>query len=306
MGPTAAGKTGLAMRIADRFRVRLISVDSGQVYRGMDIGTAKLSEREMSAYPHALIDIRDPAKPYSADEFRHDALEQMDLAVNENTMPLLVGGTMFYFRTLQYGLPDLPSANDEVRQRLIDDAAEHGWPALYKRLQDVDPLSAQRIDGNDRQRIQRALEIYELSGIPASQHKPHDQQDLAYDFIKLGIWPGDRSVLHARIEKRLEQMFAEGFVEEVKRLHARPDLHGKLPAMRAVGYRQVIDYLNGETDYATMRERCVFATRQLAKRQLTWLRNDPDVLWFDTEDVDFEEKVLEFLQKTTSVGRYIA
>lgn len=295
------------MRIADVFPVHLISVDSGQVYTGMDIGTAKLSSEEMRNYPHALIDIRDPAEPYSADEFCRDALEQMELATHNSRIPLLVGGTMFYFRSLQYGLPDLPSADETTRQKLLDEADELGWPALYQRLQELDPESAKRIDANDRQRIQRALEIHELTGIPASQHKPADnERQLPYDIIKLGVWPEDRSILHAHIEKRLEQMFEAGFIDEVKCLHARADLHAKLPAMRAVGYRQVLDYLNGDVDYETMRARCIYATRQLAKRQLTWLRNDPEVVRFDTEDIDFEEKVLEFLQKKTSVGGYTA
>lgn len=304
MGPTAAGKTGLAMRIADRYATKLISVDSGQVYRGMDIGTAKLSAQEMHDYPHALIDIRDPSIPYSADEFCRDALELMEASIADKTLPVLVGGTMFYYRALQYGLPDLPSADEAVRQRLLAEADEHGWPALYERLSLVDPASAQRIDPNDRQRIQRALEIHELTGIPASEHKPSAQQILPYDIIKIGLWPADRSVLHARIAQRLEQMFEQGFLEEVKKLHASTDLHDRLPAMRAVGYRQVLDYLNGETDYNTMRERCIYSTRQLAKRQLTWLRHERDVSWFDTEDIDFEENVLEFLQKTSNVGGY--
>lgn len=304
MGPTAAGKTGLAMSIADHFATRLISVDSGQVYRGMDIGTAKLSVEEMRDYPHALIDIRDPSTPYSADEFCQDALELMRESIVEGKIPLLVGGTMFYYRALQYGLPDLPSADDAVRQKLLAEATEHGWPALYERLSQIDPVSAQRINSNDRQRIQRALEIYELTGRPVSEHKPSSQQVIPYDIIKIGLWPADRSILHARIAQRLEQMFEQGFIQEVERLHARRELHDMLPAMRAVGYRQVIDYLNGEVDYDTMRERCIYSTRQLAKRQLTWLRHDSNVNWFDTEYVDFQEKVLDFLRKTTSVDGY--
>ena len=304
MGPTAAGKTGLAMRIADRFPVRLISVDSGQVYRGLDIGTAKPDAGQLRRYPHELIDIRDPSEPYSADEFRRDALKLMEQSIASGKVPLLVGGTMFYFRSLQYGLPELPAADPALRQRMLDEAATHGWEHLYRRLQRVDPETAARIDRNDRQRIQRALEIHALSGIPASRHKPASEQVLPYDLVKIGVWPRDRSVLHQRIEARLEQMFELGFLAEVERLHARDDLPDTLPAMRAVGYRQVLGYLRGETDYAEMRNRCIYSTRQLAKRQLTWLRHDDEVHWFDTEDVDFEEKVLDFLQKSSNVGHY--
>jgi tRNA dimethylallyltransferase len=228
----------------------------------------------------------------------------MQAAVNEGRLPLLVGGTMFYFRVLQYGLPDLPSADEAVRQRLLDEAAEHGWSSLYQRLQRIDPRSAQRINSRDRQRIQRALEIYELTGVPASDHRLSKRQTLPCEVVKIGIWPTDRSVLHARISLRLEQMFKQGFVEEVEKLHRRPELQGRLPSMRAVGYRQVIDYLEGRTNYDAMRERCVYATRQLAKRQLTWLRHDSEINWFDTEGSDFTEKVLDFLQKTTTVERY--
>ena len=300
MGPTAAGKTGLAMHLADHLDVGLISVDSGQIYRGMDIGTAKLTAEEMKAYPHALIDIRDPSESYSADEFCQDALSKMDEIRDRDKVPLLVGGTMFYYRALQYGLPDLPSADENVRNRLIAQAEQHGWQSLHHRLAEIDPVSAQRIDPNDRQRIQRALEIYEISGICPTEHAERDQDEIPWNIIKVGIWPSDRSLLHRHIEQRLDAMFELGLIEEVKALKDRK-LDMSLPAMRTVGYRQVLEYLDGKTSYEEMRLRCLFSTRQLAKRQLTWLRNDPEVSWFDSMDKDFAEKVLEFIQKTTSV-----
>jgi len=304
MGPTAAGKTGLAMRIAERYPVDLISVDSGQVYRGMDIGTAKPDAGELARYPHALIDIRDPSEPYSADEFRRDALGLIRQSIGSGRIPLLVGGTMFYFRALQHGLPELPSADPEIRRRLLDEATLHGWGRLYERLRRIDPVSARRIDRNDRQRIQRALEIHELTGKPASEHEPSSEQMLPYEVIKIGVWPADRAVLHERIALRLERMFEQGFIEEVRSLHERTDLSATLPAMRAVGYRQVLEYLDGRTDYEEMRRRCIYSTRQLAKRQLTWLRHDDEIVWFDTEELDFGEKVLDFLQKPSNVGGY--
>ena len=300
MGPTAAGKTGLAMQIADRMPVGLISVDSGQIYRGMDIGTAKPGTEELENYPHELIDIRDPSAPYSADEFRQQALRLMNKYRAQQKTPLLVGGTMFYFRALQYGLPDLPAADETVREKLLAEAAAHGWQSLHERLAELDPGSARRINPNDRQRIQRALEIYEISGVTPTRHAQNTSRKLPWDIIKIGIWPAERARLHQHIEQRLEVMFEQGFIEEVQALRAQA-LDSKLPAMRAVGYRQVLEYLDGEVSYEEMRRRCIYSTRQLAKRQLTWLRNDPEVVWFDTMVEDFEEKVLEFIAKTSSV-----
>jgi tRNA dimethylallyltransferase len=300
MGPTAAGKTGLAMRLADHMQAGLISVDSGQVYRGLDIGTAKITADEMREYPHALIDIKNPDESYSADEFSSDALSLMDEYHQLGKTPLLVGGTMFYFRALQYGLPRLPAANDELRKSLMDEADENGWESLHARLAEVDPTSAKRININDRQRIQRALEIYELSGITATQHAVNNKYELPWNVVKIGIWPENRSLLHKNIELRLEQMFQQGFLDEVVALQAM-QLDSTLPAMRAVGYRQVLSYLQGEYDYDEMRRRCLYSTRQLAKRQLTWLRNDDQVVWFNSENKDYQQKVLEFVQKKASV-----
>jgi len=300
MGPTAAGKTGLAMQIADSLPAGLISVDSGQVYRGMDIGTAKTTATEMMDYPHALIDIREPGKPYSADEFRTDALQLMADYHAQNRVPVLVGGTMFYFRALQYGLPDLPAADEAVREKLLLEADKNGWQALHDRLSEIDPESAKRINPNDRQRIQRALEIYELSGITPTQHASNSLQEIPWNIIKIGIWPSDRALLHKNIEKRLNQMFEQGFLDEVRALQGL-GLDSSLPAMRTVGYRQVLEHLDGKTSYDEMRLRCLYSTRQLAKRQLTWLRNDPGMEWFDTKNEDYPEKVLEFILKKTSV-----
>ena len=304
MGPTAAGKTGLAMYLADNLPVGLISVDSGQVYRGMDIGTAKISAEEMKDYPHALIDIRDASEPYSADEFRQDALSLMDAFHQQAKIPLLVGGTMFYFRALQFGLPELPPADENVRNKLLAKAEKQGWQSLHDRLAEIDPISAKRINANDRQRIQRALEIYDISGISPTKHAEIGLQEIPWNIIKLGIWPSDRSLLHKNIEQRLALMFDHGFIEEVKKLKEM-GLDYSLPAMRAVGYRQVLEYLDGKISYEEMRLRCLYSTRQLAKRQLTWLRNDPQVQWFDSMIEDYPEKVLEFVQKTTSVSKSV-
>ncbi|MFW2438228.1 MAG: tRNA (adenosine(37)-N6)-dimethylallyltransferase MiaA, partial [Arenicellales bacterium] len=260
MGPTAAGKTSLVMRIADYLPVSLISVDSGQVYRGMDIGTAKITATEMMDYPHALIDIRDPGKPYSADEFRSDALQLMADYHAQDQLPLLVGGSMFYFRALQYGLPDLPAADKAAREKLLLEAEKNGWQALHDRLSEVDPESAKRINPNDRQRIQRALEIYELSGISATQHASNSVQKIPWNILKIGIWPSDRALLHENIEKRLNQMFEQGFLEEVRELQGQ-GLDSSLPAMRTVGYRQVLEHLDGKTSYDEMRLRCLYSTR---------------------------------------------
>jgi len=301
MGPTAAGKTGLAMRIADYLPVGLISVDSGQVYRGMDIGTAKITAEEMRDYPHALIDIREPSEPYSADEFRTDALQLMNDYHAQGRVPLLVGGAMFYFRALQYGLPDLPVADEAMREKLLLEAKEDGWQALHDRLSEIDPESAVRINPNDRQRIQRALEIYQLSGITPTQHaRRNSTQEIPWKIIKIGIWPSVRTLLHENIEKRLTQMFEQGFLDEVRALQAQ-GLENSLPAMRTVGYRQVLEHLDGKTSDEEMRLRCLYSTRQLAKRQLTWLRNDPGLKWFDSKDEDYPKKVLEFIRKKTSV-----
>ncbi|HUD41735.1 MAG TPA: tRNA (adenosine(37)-N6)-dimethylallyltransferase MiaA [Dokdonella sp.] len=284
MGPTASGKTALACALAARFDVGLISVDSALVYRGLDIGAAKPDAETLRRHPHALIDIRDPEEAYSAAEFAADAHAAMEAVTRSGRVPLLVGGTMLYFHALQQGLSDLPVADPAIRARLAAEAARLGWPALHARLAERDPSAAARIGPADGQRIQRALEVIELSGRPLSEQQGGPRGRFAWRVLKLALAPTDRRPLHARIAHRLETMFEAGFVEEVRALRMRPALDADAPAMRAVGYRQVWQYLDGETDAAGMRERAIFATRQLAKRQITWLRSELDARWLNPED----------------------
>lgn len=283
MGPTAAGKTALALELHDTFPVEIISVDSSQVYRGMDIGTAKPTREEQARAPHRLIDIRDPAESYSAAEFRVDALREMEVITRAGKIPLLVGGTMFYFHALEFGLSDLPSADPEVRERLNAEAAQKGWEELHRRLQSVDPESAQRIHPNDTQRIQRALEIHELTGQSLSDLSLTGQRvALPYRPTRLALWPQDRKQLHARIERRFQAMLEQGFIQEVEKLYARGDLKPTMPSVRMVGYRQIWDYLTGKVNYSEMTEQALAATRQFAKRQITWLRSYPDIHVLDS------------------------
>lgn len=278
LGPTASGKTAAALALAQHTPVEIISVDSALVYREMDIGTAKPSADELAAVPHHLIDIIDPLDSYSAAQFRADTLRLVDEIVARGRRPLLVGGTMLYYKALTQGLSPLPSADAEVRARLDDDAARDGWPAMHARLAVVDPITAARLAPNDSQRIQRALEIFEISGKAMSQwlaETPAEDAS-AHKFIPVALEPGDRSVLHARIAERFRLMLSAGLIDEVERLRARGDLHPGLPSMRCVGYRQAWEYLDGEIDYDTMRDKGIFATRQLCKRQLTWLRAMPE------------------------------
>ncbi len=281
MGPTASGKTALACELADRFPVELVSVDSALVYRGLVIGAAKPDAATLEKYPHRLIDIRDPSLPYSAAEFRADALREMEAISAAGRIPLLVGGTGLYFRALQSGLSDLPEADAQVRARLADEARELGWPALHARLRELDPLAAQRIGPEDAQRIQRALEVIDLTGHPLSAQQGGMPAPFAYRVLKLALVPDDRAVLHARIAQRLDAMLAQGFLDEVRSLRAQGDLHPDLPAMRAVGYRQAWQHLDGQCDAAEFRDRAIFATRQLAKRQHTWLRGELDARALD-------------------------
>jgi tRNA dimethylallyltransferase len=274
MGPTAAGKTGLAVFLAQRLPLGVISVDSAMVYRGMDIGTAKPSRELLDRVPHRLLDIRDPTEPYSAAQFRVDALREMADITAAGKVPLLVGGTMLYFRALQQGLAPMPAAKPDLRASLEADAARAGWAAMHRRLAEVDPEAAARIHPHDPQRIQRALEVYQLTGQPISrlQRQAQGERPFPYRILKLVLAPADRGELHARIEQRFRTMLDEGFEGEVRHLWSRGDLSLELPSMRAVGYRQMLKYLIGEYTYAHMLERVVVATRQLAKRQLTWLR----------------------------------
>jgi len=287
MGPTAAGKTDLAIALARRFPIDLISVDSALVYRGMDIGTAKPDPHVLAQVPHRLVDILDPAQAYSAAEFRADALREIEAIHAAGRVPLLVGGTMLYFRALEHGLAELPEANPEVRAKLEAEAAARGWPALHARLADVDPLAAARIHPTDPQRISRALEVYELTGQPLSRlQAAATREPLPYAVAKWIVAPRDRAWLHRRIDTRFRLMLDQGFVAEVEALRARPDLNLHKPSMRAVGYRQIWEYLDGRYDYENMVARGTIATRQFAKRQLTWLRAEQGADWLPSEDPD--------------------
>jgi tRNA dimethylallyltransferase len=285
MGPTASGKTALACELSERFPLDLVSVDSALVYRGMDIGTAKPDAATLARYPHALVDIRDPAQPYSAANFRDDALAAMRSIGARGRVPLLVGGTGLYFQALQQGLSALPQADAAIRQRLGAEAQQHGWPALHARLARLDPAAAARIGPNDAQRLQRALEVIELSGRPLSelQQRSHEAP-FPWRVLKLALMPRERSVLHQRIARRFDAMLADGFLDEVRALRTRCDLHADLPAIRAVGYRQAWHYLDGSIDAAAFRDQAIFATRQLAKRQITWLRSDLAARLFDPDE----------------------
>lgn len=284
MGPTASGKTALAIALRQKLPVDIISVDSALIYRGMDIGTAKPDMNEQSLAPHRLIDILDPAFPYSAADFRRDALKAMEEITASGRIPLLVGGTMLYFKALLEGLSPLPSANSDVRAEIEKKAAEQGWEAIHKELALVDPVAAQRIHPNDPQRLSRALEVYLISGKTMTELTKISGESLPYDVYQFAIAPKDRNVLHQRIEARFKQMLTCGFEDEVKSLYERGDLHEDLPSVRCVGYRQMWSYLSGEIDYDEMVYRGICATRQLAKRQITWLRGWNDIHWLDSED----------------------
>jgi tRNA dimethylallyltransferase len=281
MGPTASGKTALALDLAERFGCALISVDSALVYRGLDIGSAKPDAATRARHPHRLIDIRDPQQAYSAAEFRVDGLREMADIASHGRTPLLVGGTSLYFRALQYGLSELPEADMGVRAELSRQAQQIGWPAMHARLHELDPAAAARIQPGDAQRVQRALEVIELTGKPLSAQQGGLPAPFAYRVLKLALVPAQRAMLHARIAQRMDEMFAQGFLDEVRALRALPGLHADLPALRAVGYRQAWQHLDGAFDAAQLRERAIFATRQLAKRQITWLRAERDARWLD-------------------------
>ena len=278
MGPTASGKTAIALALHEIFPVEIVSVDASQVYRGMDIGTAKPTGAELARAPHRLIDIRDPTEAYSAAQFRDDALREMRDIGASGKVPLLVGGTMFYFRALEYGLSSLPSAAPDVRKQIGEEGRLRGWPAMHSRLASIDPATAQRLAPHDAQRIQRALELYSVTGCPPSQLTRRERPvPAAYRFWKIGIWPNDRANLHERIATRFHHMLERGLINEVEDLHRRGDLDVSLPSMRTVGYRQIWAYLTGRINYIEMVNTAVAATRQLAKRQITWLRRYPDI-----------------------------
>lgn len=306
MGPTAAGKTDLAIELSKVLPCELISVDSALVYRGMDIGTAKPSKAQLAEFPHRLIDILDPAQSYSAADFRSDALAAMAQITARGNIPLLVGGTMLYFKALLDGLADMPAADAAVRAQLEADAQAFGWQSLHDQLAVVDPVSAARIHPNDPQRLIRALEVYRVSGMSMTAHREQQtaqsteaaasgRQQLPYTVANLAIAPADRKVLHQRIALRFEQMLDQGFLDEVLALRSRGDLHAGLPSIRAVGYRQVWDHLDGKLTREEMQERGIIATRQLAKRQFTWLRSWEDLHWLDSLASDNLSRALKYL-----------
>jgi tRNA dimethylallyltransferase len=294
MGPTASGKTALSVQLAQELNGEIISVDSALVFKGMDIGTAKPAQEERGGIPHHLIDILDPADSFSTGQFRKRALHLMDDIVDRGKIPILVGGTMLYFNALNRGLAVLPEANADIRAKLDQDLVRLGKEALHQRLAEVDPKSAARIHPNDPQRIQRALEVFEISGKPLTSFFTEAQvQDIPYQRIKLIIAPQDRAILHGIIARRFMQMLEQGFIDEVAALYQRGDLTEKMPSIRAVGYRQAWSYLEGEYDLETMTEKAIVATRQLAKRQFTWLRREVDATSFQTGQTGLLAKVLK-------------
>ena len=295
MGPTASGKTGLAVELLQRLPIELISVDSALVYKGMDIGTAKPDAATLAVAPHHLIDVIEPTQVYSAAHFRKDALRLMADITARGKIPLLVGGTMLYFKALQGGLSQLPEADSDVRARLDAQALEVGWPGMHAKLADIDPATAARLEPGDSQRIQRALEVYELSGqTMTALHQQSAGDALPYKLLKIALVPSERSVLHQRIATRFDTMLEQGFLDEVRRLRTGyPELGSETPAMRCVGYRQALQHLDGEYDLAELREKGIAATRQLAKRQLTWLRGMDDIVEVDCLNPTMNEIVMK-------------
>ncbi|MBO1271561.1 tRNA (adenosine(37)-N6)-dimethylallyltransferase MiaA [Shewanella sp. 4t3-1-2LB] len=282
MGPTASGKTALALALAEHHNCEIISVDSALIYRQMDIGTAKPSAAELQRAPHRLIDILDPLQSYSAADFRADCLREIEAVLAQGKTPLLVGGTMMYFKALLDGLSPLPSADENVRAEIAAEVASNGWLALHEQLAQIDPNAAARIHPNDPQRLSRAIEVYRISGKTLTELTQTKGNALPYDVVQFAVAPAQRAQLHQSIALRFEQMLAAGFIDEVANLKARGDLHLDLPSMRCVGYRQCWQYLDGDYDYTAMTEKAIAATRQLAKRQLTWLRGWPGLNWLES------------------------
>jgi len=303
MGPTASGKTGMAVELVQRFAFDIINVDSAQVYRGMDIGTGKPDTATLSEAPHRLLDIKDPSEPYSASDFRVDALHEIAHILSAGKTPLLVGGTMLYFKVLRDGLAAMPQADAGVRVEIESVAKEKGWEEVHQWLERVDPKSAARIHPNDPQRLQRALEIYLISGKPMSQFYMEDQarraqenESLPFNLHFFAIHPADRELLHQQIEIRFRQMLAEGLLEEVSELFQRNDLNETLPSIKSVGYRQVWQHLAGDLSYDAMVERSIIATRQLAKRQLTWLRSWENLRSLDDPSDKSIDSILKYVE----------
>ncbi|MCE7916228.1 MAG: tRNA (adenosine(37)-N6)-dimethylallyltransferase MiaA [Nitrosomonas sp. PRO5] len=297
MGPTASGKSAMALEIARRFPVEIIGVDSAQVYRFMDIGSAKPDKLILSEIPHHLIDLIDPDENYSAARFREDALSVMREITARGRVPLLVGGTMLYFKVLRQGLAALPPADDSVRRALEQQALDKGWPAMHAVLSQLDPVTAGRIQPNDSQRIQRALEVCYLTGKPMSEMLEQQQNaDFPFRVFNIALLPGDRSVLHDRISQRFAAMLEAGLIDEVRMIREQFHVDGAMPSMRCVGYRQVCMYLDNEISFARMQETGVFATRQLAKRQLTWLRSMSGLQIFDCLENKLARQIIDFIR----------
>jgi len=284
IGPTASGKTGLAIKLMEYFPIELISVDSALVYRGMDIGTAKPTAEELKRAPHRLISFLDPSQSYSAADFRIDALREMEEITKRGRIPVLVGGTMLYYRALENGLSILPRADESIRNKLTLEAEKTSWNDLHQRLIKIDPSAGGRIHPNDQQRIQRALEVYEITGKSLTELQQEEKYDaLPYSLMKIALIP-ERGWIRDLAEKRFEIMMEQGFLDEVKKLYARDDLHSELPSIRCVGYRQAWQFLEGKLDADEMKERAVIATRQLAKRQMTWMRSEPNITAYDAKN----------------------
>ncbi|MCL4136311.1 UNVERIFIED_CONTAM: hypothetical protein GTU68_035291 [Idotea baltica] len=286
MGPTASGKTSLAIELRKRFPVELISVDSALIYKGMDIGTAKPNEAELLQAPHRLIDILEPTESYSVAEFRRDALREMEDIVAQGKIPLLVGGTMLYYKALLEGLSPLPAADADIRAQIEQEAVTLGWEAMHGQLKDIDPVSAARIHPNDPQRLSRALEVFRISGKTLTELTQIKGEALPYEVHQFAIAPKERAEIHRRIELRFKMMMEAGFEEEARTLYEREDLHANLPSIRCVGYRQMWDYFDGEGTLDDAIFRGVCATRQLAKRQITWLRSWEELTWLDSDNID--------------------
>lgn len=298
MGPTAVGKTPLAVEMVKRFPLEIVSVDSAMVYLHMDIGTAKPTAQVLNIAPHRLINLLDPKDAYSAGQFREDALREMDDIIVHGRIPLLVGGTMLYFRVLQQGLANLPRADINLRNELQMRAEKEGWEALHAFLASIDPKAAERIHVNDSQRIQRALEVYLLTNKPMSTWQAEDTHSLSgYHLHNLVINPADRKYLHERIAKRFLQMLDLGLIEEVRQLYERGDLTKELPSMRSVGYREVWDYLDGQLKYEEMCDKAIVSTRQLAKRQMTWLRSWPDTTCLDAQSKRMMDEAFKWIDE---------
>lgn len=296
MGPTASGKTDLAIALRQVLPVEVISVDSALIYRGMDIGTAKPSQVELALAPHRLIDILDPAHSYSAANFREDALREMADISEQGKIPLLVGGTMLYYKALLEGLSPLPAADPAIRAEIEARAAKEGWEALHRELLKVDPVSGERINPNDSQRINRALEVFYISGKTMTELTAEKDDALPYDIVQFAIAPQDRAVLHQRIEQRFHKMMENGFLHEVETLYKRSDLNENLPSIRCVGYRQMWEHLQGKVSLDEAIYKGICATRQLAKRQITWLRGwSSELEWLDS--LDFEASKAKMIEK---------